>query len=194
MRFTWKRALLAAIAGLGLAMSGVAFARPDHGGGHPGRGHGKGGGNACDTEAVASIRAAAEAACPCDGVDDGERGVTPWRNHGRYVRCVARAVRDGLRAAGLERRCLRDVVPCAARSTCGKREAVACVTTTASPCTGGLCADDPETACVVDADCAVRACRVTRPERCAAAGGVAATGSCCTASVSGAFVDPPLSF
>jgi hypothetical protein len=143
---------------------------------------------------MAAILAAVDAACPCAGLDDGAGGTTPWRNHGKYVRCVVRALRAEVRAAGLKRRCVREVVPCAARSTCGKREAVACVVTTPGTCVGGACADDPETLCMTDLDCAVRACRVTSPERCTAAGGVAASGSCCTASPSGAFLDAAAPF
>jgi hypothetical protein len=201
---------------IALAASGVAMAKP-HGDGHPGNGHGKGGhhgddgggyggdrdrgggngkggGNGrgraeCDAAVVDAVRAAVDAACPCAGTDDGSGGVTPWRNHGRYVRCVAHAVRDELRAAGLKRRCLRGAVPCAAQSACGKRGAAPCVTTTPDTCVGGACSGDPTRLCAIDADCVVLACRVRNPDDCSAAGGVVRTESCCFGSASGAFVD-----
>jgi hypothetical protein len=158
-------------------------------GGHGGGGPGKHGGGACDAAASSTIGAFVDATCPCDGVDDGNGGTTAWKNHGQYVRCVAHAVKDAAKAAGVKRRCARDLVPCAARSSCGKRNAVTCTVATTATCTGGVC-DTPEaTPCATDADCSTSACGVTTLERCAAAGGTAGSGSCCSASPSGAFLD-----
>jgi hypothetical protein len=157
--------------------------------GGPGGGPGKHGGGACDAAASSAIGAFVDATCPCDGVDDGNGGTTAWKNHGQYVRCVAHAVKDAAKAAGVKRRCARDLVPCAARSSCGKRNAVTCIVATTATCTNGVC-DTPEaTPCTTDADCSTRACGVTTLERCANAGGTAASGSCCSASPSGAFLD-----
>ncbi|HLY39014.1 MAG TPA: hypothetical protein VKU61_13310 [Candidatus Binatia bacterium] len=162
-----------------------------HGGGH-GNGGGHGSGNACDA-ASSTIGAFIDATCPCAGVDDGNGGTVAWKNHGQYVRCVAHAARAAARAAGVKRRCARALVPCAARSSCGKKNAVACIVPSVGTCTGGACSNDPETPCAVDADCTLQACTVTSADRCAAAGGSASSGSCClAASPSGAFVDGPL--
>jgi hypothetical protein len=162
-----------------------------HGGPHGGGGAPHAGGGVCDPAATAAVASAVALACPCGGVDDGQGGVTPWRNHGQYVRCVARTTRDQARAAGLKRRCVKRSVPCAARSTCGKGDAVACVVVSTATCVGGTCSDDPAAPCLVDADCAsAPTCRVTSAAECAARGGTAGSGSCCAASPSGAFLDP----
>jgi hypothetical protein len=130
----------------------------------PGSGS-KGGGSgsaSCDA-ASSAIQAFVDTTCPCAGVDDGNGGTVAWKNHGQYVRCVAHAVRDAVRSAGVKRRCAKSMVPCAANSSCGKKNAVACVVGTE--------------------------CAVVSADRCTAAGGTASSGSCCTASPSGAFLD-----
>src|SRR5262245_5685823 len=131
----WKVSLTAGAAALAL-LAGIAAAKSDHHGkpldpggkghGHgshgkpDGSGHGHGGGHgggSCD-EASSLIGAFVDETCPCAGVDDGAGGTIAWKNHGQYVRCVAHAVRDAKRALGVKRRCVRGLVPCAARSTC----------------------------------------------------------------------------
>jgi hypothetical protein len=131
-------------------------------GGGNGNGNGGGSANACDA-ASSAIMAFVDMTCPCAGVDDGNGGTTAWKNHGQYVRCVSHAVRDAARAAGVKRRCAKSLVPCAANSSCGKKNAVACVVGTE--------------------------CAVVSADRCTAAGGSASSGSCCTASPNGAFLD-----
>jgi hypothetical protein len=138
-----------------------------HGG--PGNGSQGGGSNgggsgssSCDA-AASAIQAFVDMTCPCAGVDDGMGGTIAWKNHGQYVRCVSHAVRDASRAAGVKRRCAKSMVPCAANSSCGKKNAVACLVGTE--------------------------CGVVSADRCAAAGGTETTGSCCSASPSGAFLD-----
>jgi hypothetical protein len=168
--------------------AGVGDDGTKHGnGGGPGNsgGHGHG---ACDGVAASTIGAFVDVTCPCDGVDDGT-GIVPWKNHGQYVRCVSHAVRDAARAAGVKRRCVKNLVPCAARSSCGKRNAVTCLVATTGTCTNGACSNDDDLACATDADCAVTACGVTSAARCDELGGTAGSGSCCTASPSGAFLD-----
>ncbi len=56
-----------------------------------GKGNGKGGqgGIPCP----ADVSAAVEAECPCDGTTAADGSVTPWRNHGRYVRCARQFVK-----------------------------------------------------------------------------------------------------
>jgi len=119
-------------------------------------------GSSCEA-ASSVIEAFVDMTCPCAGVDDGDGGTTAWKNHGQYVRCVSHAVRDAARSAGVKRRCAKSIVPCAANSSCGKRTSVACVVGTE--------------------------CAVVSADRCTAAGGTASSGSCCTASPSGAFLD-----
>jgi hypothetical protein len=162
------------------------------GGGHGnGGGHGGGGGNGCDATASSAVGAFVDATCPCDGPSDGNGGTVAWKNHGQYVRCVAHAVRDAARAGGVKRRCVRALVPCAAQSSCGRKNAVACIVSSVGTCTAGACSNDPEVPCTADADCALHVCAVTSADRCAAVGGSAGSGSCCAASPSGAFVEGP---
>ena len=183
---SWLKTGVAMGMALTLFGAGVALAKKgdDHGNGkgkshERGRGGGsdesagkrgpgsgaKGGGSgsaSCDT-ASSAIQAFVDMTCPCAGVDDGNGGTTAWKNHGQYVRCVSRAVRDAARTAGVKRRCAKSLVPCAASSSCGKKNAVACVVGTE--------------------------CAVVSADRCTAAGGSASSGSCCTASPNGAFLD-----
>lgn len=187
MSTSWKVSMVAGAAALAL-LAGIAAAK-DHGSANPGghgRGHGSGwgggphggaphggagghghgapgkGGGACEG-ASSAIGAFVDAACPCAGPDDGSGATIAWKNHGQYVRCVAHAVRDAARSLGVKRRCGRGLVPCAARSACGKDGAVACVLGTE--------------------------CSVLPADECTALGGIGGSGSCCTASPGGAFVD-----
>jgi hypothetical protein len=189
--------MVAAVAACALMASGSALAKPHdnpgqgngmsepHGGGghgpggNNGNGNGNGGSAECDEATVDAVRAAVDAECPCAGVDDGSGGVTPWKNHGKYVRCVAHAVRDETRAAGIKRRCVRGAVPCAAQSACGKRGAVPCVTPVPATCVSGTCSNDP-----------ARLCAVVDPDDCTDGGGTVRSDSCCFGSPSGAFLDP----
>lgn len=213
MRTSWMGAMVATVVAAALIGAGLAFATPpedrgrpagkgpqgphdDGPGGGSGKGKGRpdgtgkgGGGKGCDVAASSAIQAFVDIECPCDGVDDGAGGTVAWKNHGRYVRCVARAVKAAAREAGVKRRCVRSLVPCAAWSTCGKRNAVTCVVPTLGACVDGLCDGDADAPCTTDVDCASSTCSVTNAEDCAAAGGTAGSGSCCAASPSGAFVE-----
>jgi hypothetical protein len=195
-----------------LLAAGISLAKPHedrgshgkapHGGGpHAGGGAavGQGGGHgnvgkACDPLAVGAVQDGIAAACPCAGVDDGQGGTTPWKNHGQYVRCVAHETRGQVRAAGLKRRCVRSAVPCAARSTCGSDDLVTCGVTSSGTCGSGACSNDAETSCATDDDCSLRSCAVTSTDECTARGGSSGTGSCCSASPSGAFLESPAVF
>ncbi|MGH7893704.1 MAG: hypothetical protein ACREQL_03500 [Candidatus Binatia bacterium] len=211
MRTSWTGPIIAVGATVLLIGAGGALAKHDdhgshgsgshgHGGPHggpgndsgngPGHGGGNGNGGSGACEAASSgIMAFVDATCPCAGADDGNGGTVPWKNHGQYVRCITHAVRDAARTAGVRRRCARGLVPCAARSSCGKNGAVACVVAATGTCTNGACSNDAATACTTDADCPTRTCSVTRADDCATSGGAASSGSCCTASPSGAFVE-----
>ena len=45
------------------------------------------------------VDAAVAAACPCEGTVAPDESVTPWRNHGQYVRCVVK-YRNQLKKSG----------------------------------------------------------------------------------------------
>lgn len=143
---------------------------------------------ACDPALVEQAGAAIAAACPCGGKVNGAGEVTPWKNHGGYVSCVARERNQQAKTLGLSKSCVRTAARCAARSTCGKREGfVVCrqLDSCSDPLPGdgtiaGTCTDDPTVACDTVADCPVLSCSVkSAAEICTDQGGVAATGSCC---------------
>jgi hypothetical protein len=131
----------------------------------------------CPTDVGAEIAAA----CPCSA-----------RNHGQYVKCVVQ-FRNGLRRAGcLTAETQKTIARCAARSTCGKPDAVLCcfvsgTGTCNDPLPGdgtvaGTCSNDATIACDTDAACTV----LTGPKikhdagACLAHGGyISGTGSVC---------------
>jgi hypothetical protein len=189
----FRGSVVAAAAVAALLIAGISLAKPHPGRGHHGNGpHGGSGGvhgGACDPMVVADVQAAVDTECTCAGLADGQGGTTPWRNHGQYVRCVGHATRDLAREAGLKRRCVKGLVPCAARSTCGKNGAVACLVASTGTCMNGTCSNDEDRDCMIDDDCTTHDCRVTSAERCTTLQGTPSTGSCCTASPSGAFLE-----
>ena len=135
----------------------------------------------------ADLGGGVEEACPCDGPD----GVEPWKSHGRYVRCVAR-YRNALRRAGCAAATdLREVMRCAARSTCGKVAAVVCCFYDEGTCTdpepddgepAGFCSNDTLRACGSDAEClTTRARLMPNQDVCYELDGDALTGSVCSA-------------
>jgi hypothetical protein len=69
-----------------------------------------------DDAAVTLARAAADAACDCSGSD----------NHGDYVSCVNDVAKERVAAGTLPANCKGEVTKCAAKSTCGKPDAVTC--------------------------------------------------------------------
>jgi len=106
------------------------------------------------------VDTALAAACPCPGTMLPDGSVTPWRNHGQYVRCVIHA-RNAFRKGGCLSPAQRSVANCAARSTCGKANEpiICCVPVTCSDTTPGdgmkqgVCSNDPALACDVATDC-----------------------------------------
>jgi hypothetical protein len=138
----------------------------------------------CTDPRVAEVRATINSECPCTG------------NHGQYVSCVAHHVRNAVQTGELDVNCKGAVTRCAARSTCGKKTGfVTCAICSAGTCSGGVC-DDGVTPCSDSSQCpaVVNHCSTkSSPDLCAAAGGVAGSGSCCdagcVASPSGAFVE-----
>ena len=158
-----------------VATTGIANAKPNK--------------KTCDGTAVASAMAAVDAACPCAGRSDGIGGTVPWKNHGQYVSCVAKARKTAAKGGGMHQQCLKSAVVCASHSTCGKSDAVACINTTGTclndPAPGdstaaGTCDNDSTKACDTDADCSVAMCSVSSAEECALTGGTAASGTCCS--------------
>lgn len=138
----------------------------------------------CTDPRVPEVRASIAQNCPCTG------------NHGRYVSCVAHAVRDAVRNGDVDVNCKGAVTRCAARSTCGKKEGfVTCAICDAGTCANGVC-DDGTTACSDSSQCPPvlnRCSTKSSADACSAHGGVAGSGSCCdaacVASPSGAFLD-----
>ena len=137
------------------------------------------------------IVAAVAENCPCEGPVLSDTVPTPWRNHGQYVRCVAK-YRNLLRKSGcLTDDALRTIQRCAARSTCGKPERVLCCLSSTGTCSDtvadgtpeGDCSNDEDLACDTDADCTkTRARIVPSEEACLADGGeVGGQGSVCSA-------------
>lgn len=122
-----------------------------------------------------ATQAAIAANCPaCDA---------PGINHGRYVSCVARQVKQLVVSGQVPPTCKGKVVRCAARSTCGKPGFVTC-NRPIDTCdlTTGLCVGDPTLTCTTDLDCGAR-CKVARDaDHCLAIGGTVGTGSSCCAA------------
>jgi len=122
-----------------------------------------------------SVRDSILAACPCTG------------NHGQYVSCLTRAVRDAVRNNQLDVRCKGKVVRCGARSTCGHKSGFV----TCSQCVPGTCntdtslCDDGVTTCTDSTQCpqVVNHCSTkSTADHCTALGGVVGSGSCCNAT------------
>ena len=129
-----------------------------------------------------AIYAEVDLVCPCDG---------EYKNHGRYVRCVARTSNQLFKEnPELARSCKRIGRKCAARSTCGKDGAVRCCLERErrcedDPAPGNLIAEGTcakiDGACDTNADCVEVRCKISRfQEKCEAKGGIPnGTGSCC---------------
>lgn len=142
----------------------------------------------------ADVDAALAAACPCPGTMLPDGSVTPWRNHGQYVRCVVHA-RNAFRKAGcLSRDAQRSIAHCAARSTCGKAsEPLTCCVPVSGTCSDtmpgdgikqGVCSNDPTLACDVATDCTeIHAQETADTAACTALGGAPAAGSMCNPCV-----------
>jgi hypothetical protein len=142
----------------------------------------------------ADVGAAVATTCPCNGRMLPNGSVQPWRNHGQYVSCIVR-YRNALRKAGCftDDSVRRTFARCAARSTCGKTDAVLCCISETGTCNNdpkpgdgmaaGTCSNDPAVACDVATDCTTTHARIARDATsCAAAGGTdGGSGSVCVA-------------
>jgi len=146
-----------------------------------GHGHGKPGPISCPTDVAAALAAQ----CPCGGTVNPDQSVTPWRNHGQFVKCVVH-FRNALRKSG----CLTDaerqtIASCAARSTCGKDTVLCChyvVGTCSDTMPGdmvkaGVCSNDATLTCDTAADCTTSSARISHDATsCMADGGVVVDG------------------
>ncbi len=122
-----------------------------------------------DCEAARCTAAQRISNCPCDS-----------ENHGRYVSCVARAVRDLAHNDEIPRNCKGKIIRCAARSTCGKEGFSTCTPTCniVPPATSGTCVNDPTVTCTSNSDCG--RCHTRREGTCPP-GTTESKGSCCPA-------------
>jgi len=71
--------------------------------------------NACVSVPVPTAECLLESVCPCDGPGD-----RPWKNHGEYVKCAARATRAVASSRTVRIR-VGSLVREAARSSCGQK-------------------------------------------------------------------------
>ena len=164
-----RRLVLGLAFGVVLAAHGTALARPDPCPGvlFPG------GDGVCPSDGGAAVAAC----CPC--------GDPRFRNHGRYVSCVAHATNALRNADCLDAEARRSLKRCAARSTCNKPEGfVTCCVKQAVACEDGACVgSDPPLPCATSDECPpTTRCSIKRGEDlCLIRGGVPGTGSCCAA-------------
>lgn len=133
-----------------------------------------------DCEAArCAVQSALQQRCPC--------GDPQFTNHGRYVSCVARALRELVSAGAVPRECRGRIQRCVARSTCNKPAGfVTCTVPTAfgtcdsvsGTCTAGTSSSGT---CTADTDCVVATrCTIkSSADRCIAPGAVVGSGSCC---------------
>jgi hypothetical protein len=130
-----------------------------------------------------AVQAAINQACPCDGPQ--------FKNHGRYVSCVAHVVKRLSKDGTIPTKCKGKIKRCAARSTCNKP--VGFVTCTVpvefgtcdlltSTCTTGVSALGT---CGADSDCVVSTrCKIKRgADKCTVPGAVIGSGTCCAGCV-----------
>jgi hypothetical protein len=159
-------------------------------------GHGHGHGKPQPIPCPADVATALATQCPCAGAmepnnPEPNAPVSPWRNHGQYVKCVVH-YRNALRKAGCLTAATRSTLAsCAARSTCGKSRVLCChynLGVCNDPTPGdmvatGMCSNDPNAVCDVSADCTKSTPRIERDATaCMADGGVVVEGggSVCT--------------
>ena len=131
-----------------------------------------------------------EARCLFQEEIDSKCSCENARNHGQYVKCVGRVIRNLTRDGQISQRCRGKLVRCAARSTCGKADFVTCTIQRLGVCneTSFTCEDfgDEPVACASNADCVRRSkCRTKRTaEKCEARGGlVNESPTCCSSCV-----------
>jgi hypothetical protein len=130
-----------------------------------------------DCEAArCAVQAALDAECSCTGAS----------NHGRYVSCVAHAVKRLSEGPNPEVpiNCKGKIKRCAARSICGKEGFVTCQIPVLGTCdANNICVEDPLVACTAEGVCVLGTrCKTKRSaEHCLAKGGTVGTSpTCCS--------------
>lgn len=132
----------------------------------------------CIPQKAAVLAAAIDDACPCEPAED-------WGKHRFYKTCTRKAARAIMRANNrdIPQSCLKAVLRCGQRSTCGEPEpAFTCTRTgVAAKCSDGVCSNDPLVGCTTNADCLfANSCAIVESaENCTASGGSPGVGSCC---------------
>ena len=115
-------------------------------------------------------------ACSCDDAT----------NHGQYVKCAGRVIREITKANPELGNCRGRLVRCAARSTCGKAGFVTCIRPTelgTCDATTLVCSAPVGQICATNDDCVVATkCSTKRSaEKCTERGGtVGVTATCCS--------------
>jgi len=113
--------------------------------------------------------------CSCDDV----------RNHGQYVKCVGKVIRELTAANPQFKNCRGKLVRCAARSTCGKEGFVTCNRVELGVCEPVLlvCSEPVGQVCATNGDCVISSrCSTKRSaESCTDRGGIVGdTPTCCS--------------
>ena len=110
------------------------------------------------------------------------------RNHGQYVKCVGRVIREITSDGAVPKTCRGKLVRCAARSTCGKEGFVTCNRVKLGTCdlVTATCVEPAGLSCTSDSDCVISTrCSTKRSaEICEARGGIVGdTPTCCSSCV-----------
>ena len=129
-----------------------------------------------------------DARCMFQQQVDAECSCSQARNHGQYVKCVGKIIRQLTSEHPEFKNCRGKLVRCAARSTCGKEGFVTCnriVAVGTCDTTSGLCldADIATTSCATNDDCvlATRCSTKRSAEQCEARGGIVGDSpTCCS--------------
>jgi hypothetical protein len=129
-------------------------------------------------EARCAFQQEITARCSCDSA----------RNHGQYVKCVGRVIREITSDGRVAKNCRGKLVRCAARSTCGKDGFVTCNRVELGTCDllSGTCVEPAGIVCTSDTDCVISTrCNTKRSaEICEARGGVVGDApTCCSSCV-----------
>jgi hypothetical protein len=118
---------------------------------------------------------------------DAECSCSEAANHGRYVKCVGKIIRQLTSEHPEFKNCRGKLVRCAARSTCGKEGFVTCTKVKLGTCDtiGGYCMDEglTDVPCISDDQCVLSSrCSTKRSaEICEARGGIVGdSATCCS--------------
>jgi hypothetical protein len=128
-----------------------------------------------------------DARCMFQQLVDTECPCSVARNHGQYVKCVGRIIRQLTSEHPEFKTCRGKLVRCAARSTCGKEGFVTCTKVEVGTCdtVTGFCTDEglTDVPCATNEECVLSSrCSTKRSaEICEARGGfVGDSPTCCS--------------